>query len=89
MTTVEQIQNHIIELVSEGIISGVEIVSKTTRWAVLNNLSIESIDIPTIMYELSTSGQIIEIEYTLPSNPERIKSIFFPKNTEFNKLHVV
>ncbi len=36
---------------------------------------------PDILDEMLAEGSIIEIEYTLPSMPNRIKSFYLPKGT--------
>lgn len=43
------------------------------------NVTIENYRL--LIEQLVKEGEIVEIEFCLPSMPERIKSIFFPKGT--------
>jgi hypothetical protein len=36
---------------------------------------------------LLTEGEIIELEFEVPSQPNRLKSIFFPKGTKIGGIH--
>jgi len=41
-------------------------------------------DFPTLLQELINSGEVVEVEYTLPNMPYRIKSFLLPKGTSVN-----
>ena len=44
-----------------------------------------SIDqISDVLNELTTSKDIVEVEYVLPTMPYRIKSLYFPKGTQIS-----
>lgn len=50
------------------------------------SIDFELIDYDKTVQELIASGEIIELEYTLPTLPYQIKSIYFPKGTLLRKL---
>ena len=45
----------------------------------------DALEFMQILDGLVALGEIVEIEYTLPQNPDRIKSIYFPKGTNILK----
>lgn len=51
----------------------------------LQNLSIdEDVDVPNLIQELVSEGELLEIEYILPNIPYRVKSFLLPKGSSFS-----
>ena len=90
MNKEQKIREQIIKVVNEAQgIKGVDLSCRLTEYMNYEfNMSGE-IPITTysnlfqgIMEELVAAGEIIEVEYVLPSMDYRTKSMFFPKKTE-------
>ena len=47
-------------------------------------LDLEYKDYDNLVEEMVKEGKLIELEYISPTNPDRIKSIYFPQGTKFN-----
>lgn len=79
--TKEQLKEIILSLIRESTgIRGVELAL-----SVLNKTMpryFESEMYQECLEELVKSGEIVELEYTLPDMDYRVKSIFFPKGTQ-------
>jgi hypothetical protein len=64
-------------------VNGVDLVLKCM--GIINPLTFSNKDYIFILAELVASGEIVELEFILPSMDYRMKSIYFPKGT---KLYV-
>jgi hypothetical protein len=75
--TIAQIKEIINDTIGIGI-KGVELAMKTSEKFGYN---ITSKTYFNILVDMVRHGEIIEIEYTTPANPDRIKSFFLPKGS--------
>jgi ribosome biogenesis SPOUT family RNA methylase Rps3 len=74
----------ILKLISENPgIKGVELAIKTITSIAEKGLPINNLDFVNELEKLVHAGDIIELEYILPQMDYKIKSMFFPKGTEF------
>jgi len=80
----QDIRNLILELVASGPIKGVELAAKVAKE---NALATERAEDSCCEYHntietMVDDGEIIEVEYTLPTLDYCIKSLYFPAGTE-------
>jgi len=80
MATNEQLSQRIIDLVRFH--EGIKAVDLTVKLAT-EFLDVNSVEILEAIMALVIRGDIIELQYTLPHMQYRVKSIYFPKGTEF------
>ncbi len=89
MTNNEAMNKVIIDLVTEfAPIKGTTLAAKTIQkfsdvfgQSILSE-TLEEQELSDVFAELEETGEIVELEYVLP-NSHRIKSLYFPKGTEF------
>lgn len=74
MMSKEEAKKLVLEACEFGI-KGPEIPQK------LSGELLESFDLPSLLEELVKSGLLIEIEYSLPVLPYKLKSFYLPKGT--------
>jgi hypothetical protein len=80
--TLEQLQVAIAHILSvHGPMKGVDLCLKVM--AHLHPALFEREEYELVLQNMVAAGDILEIEYILPSMDYRIKSIFFPKGTRF------
>ena len=53
----------------------------TEAWCSQPNVP-QRIDFVAVLEQLVKDGEVVEVEYVLPSQPHRIKTVIFPKGTE-------
>ena len=76
----EQLSQRIIDLITSQ--QGIKAVDLTVKLAT-EFLDVTNSEIIDVIMKLLSSGDIIELQYTLPHMQYRVKSIYFPKGTEF------
>jgi len=71
------------KLITENIGNGIKGVSLASNIAVqLNVMGVSSTEYFKILDEMVEKGEIVEIEYTTPAMPDRIKSFYLPKGSK-------
>lgn len=80
-----EIKQEIVNIVNEhGPIKGISLVEKITLfdWKRVKNQDLAIIDPIPLIEKLCIEGKIMDVEYTLPTSENRIKSMYFPAGTE-------
>lgn len=67
-------------------IKGIELVSRVLTSFANYSWTGPAPCIPTVIRSLVADGELIEVEVTLESMPYRVKSIYFPANTQLKVL---
>jgi hypothetical protein len=75
MPSIREVKDGIVKLVSDS--TGIKVMH------LIPLLSKESLifDIPSIIEDLIKCGELIEVEYSTPAQPNRIKSFLLPKGS--------
>jgi len=80
------IQETIIKIVNESpAIKGVDLVVEVMQEIPISER--QNADVPGEIEKLVKLGKIIEIEYILPTENDRIKTIYFPLGTSIRRTY--
>lgn len=63
-------------------INGVKIITNTMHVLYKETSLPCDVDVVELLNEMATQGEIVEVEYVIPSADYRIKSLYFPLGTK-------
>jgi hypothetical protein len=86
MTREEMMQKMVEMINADGPIKGSELVVRFIKRHVADP-NIGAYDVTILLDALVTNGEIIEIEYTVPTMNYRVKSMYFPAGSEITILN--
>ena len=81
MTGNDEIKESIIRLVKDS--TGIKATELIAKLATHDDRYPQDEDILELIEQVAVAGDILELEYLVPQMDYRIKSIYFPKGTEF------